>query len=103
MAAEEAALMRLAAANGDFGVARSACRRACAGRRSVSARSPSRWRPAPLGDLVVRRDGAVEHVVVGGRLVVDDGVLTTADADAIAAEARAEATRLWGRMAAHTD
>jgi hypothetical protein len=32
--------------------------------------------------------------------VVDDGVLTTGDADAIARQARAEATRLWGRMAA---
>jgi hypothetical protein len=38
--------------------------------------------------------------VVGGRLVVRDGRLLTADVDGIRAEAAAEAPRLWARMAA---
>ena len=55
--------------------------------------------PGSLGDLVVRRNGAVRHVVVGGRVVVENGVLATATIDSISARARAEATRLWSRMA----
>jgi len=38
--------------------------------------------------------------VVGGRVVVDNGALATADFGSITARARAEATRLWSRMAA---
>ena len=100
MAAEDAALKRLAKANGDLlGVEG----RFAAGRALVAERfgaKPQPLAPGSLGDLVVRRNGAVEHVVVGGRVVVENGVLATADFDAIAAEARAEAARLWARMAA---
>ena len=56
--------------------------------------------PGSLGDLVVRRDGAVRHVVVGGRVVVENGALATGDFDSIVATARVEATRRWSRMAA---
>jgi hypothetical protein len=34
-------------------------------------------------------------VVVGGRIVVDDGILVTADMDDITTTARIEAARLW--------
>jgi len=47
----------------------------------------------------VRRDGGVRHVVVGGRVVIENGALAAADIESIAAEARAQATRLWSRMA----
>ena len=47
----------------------------------------------------MRRDGAVVHVVVGGRVVVRDGALLTGDFERITAEGRAEARRLWARMA----
>jgi cytosine/adenosine deaminase-related metal-dependent hydrolase len=39
------------------------------------------------------------HLVVGGRLVLREGRLTGGDLDAIRAEARQEAERLWKRMA----
>jgi hypothetical protein len=38
-------------------------------------------------------------VVVGGRVVVENGTLATADTELITARARAEAARLWSRMA----
>ena len=99
MAAEEAALRRLAAENGDANVGgRLAMGHALVAERFGAATAP--LAPGSLGDLVVRRDGAVIDVVVGGRVVVDDGVLATADAQAIRAEARTQATRLWARMAA---
>jgi len=47
-------------------------------------------------------DGA-RHLVVGGRVVVRDGSLVTGDADAIRAEAKLEAPRLWERMRALDD
>jgi hypothetical protein len=56
--------------------------------------------PGAGADLVVERDGAVAHVVVGGRVVVRDGRLLGGDIDEIRAEAHAEAERLWSRMAA---
>jgi len=49
---------------------------------------------------VVREQGRVRSVVVEGRVVVEDGRLSTGDAGAIGAEARREAARLWRRMAA---
>jgi cytosine/adenosine deaminase-related metal-dependent hydrolase len=52
-------------------------------------------------DAVVRRDGQVVHVVVGGRLVVENGELLGADLASIRAEAQAAAPRLWERMAAY--
>ena len=98
MAAEEAALRRLAAPNGDANVdGRLAMGRALVAERFAAAAEP--LAPGSLGDLVVRRNGVVIHVVVGGRIVVDNGVLATVDAHAITAEARAQATRLWARMA----
>jgi cytosine/adenosine deaminase-related metal-dependent hydrolase len=99
MAAEDAALRRLAAQNGDAVVGD----RLAQGRALVAERFGAKAEPlAPgsLGDLVVRRSGAVWRVVVGGRVVVEDGRLTTADYESIAAEARVQATRLWSRMAA---
>jgi len=99
MAEEEAALERLARENGDAGVdGRLAGGLALAAERFGARAEP--LAPGALGDLVVRRDGAVRHVVVGGRIVVENGALTTGDYDAIAARARAEAARLWARMAA---
>jgi cytosine/adenosine deaminase-related metal-dependent hydrolase len=99
MSAEDAALRRLAAQSGDGDVGgRLALGRALAAERFGAAAGP--LAPGSLGDLVVRRDGVVRHVIVGGRVVVENGVLATADAESIAAQARAEATRLWSRMAA---
>jgi cytosine/adenosine deaminase-related metal-dependent hydrolase len=98
MAAEEAALRRLAAQNGDANVGgRLAQGRALVAERFGAEAEP--LAPGSLGDLVVRRNGAVWRVVVGGRVVVDNGVLATADYESIAADARAQATRLWSRMA----
>jgi cytosine/adenosine deaminase-related metal-dependent hydrolase len=51
-----------------------------------------------LDDLVERRQGVVDRVVVGGRTVVEAGQLADADLDEIRAEARKEAARLWARM-----
>ncbi len=98
MAAEEVALRRLAAANGDAGVrGRLAAGHALAAERFGA--SSEALSPGSLGDCVVRRDGAVVHVVVGGRVVVRDGALLTGDFERITAEGRAEAARLWARMA----
>ena len=98
MAAEEAALRRLAAENGDKGVSgRLATGHALVAERFGAASEP--LAPGSLGDLVVRRDGAILHVVVGGRVVVRDGVLATGDFERISAHAREEAARLWARMA----
>ena len=98
MATEEAALKRLAAENGDAGVdGRLAAGHALAAERFGAANDP--LDPGSLGDLTVGRDGAVLHVVVGGRVVVDNGVLATGDFERIKAQGRAEAARLWSRMA----
>jgi cytosine/adenosine deaminase-related metal-dependent hydrolase len=98
MAVEEAALLRLAAAHGDPAPAG----RLAAGHRLVSERfgldAAEPLAPGSLADLVVREDGQVRHVVVGGRVVVQDGALTGADAAAVEAEARREAARLFDRM-----
>jgi len=99
MAAEEAALRRLAAAHGDPRPAG----RLAAGQALVAERfgaAPAPFSPGALGDLVVREEGEVRHVVVGGRVAVQDGRLATGDRGAIGAEARREAARLWERMAA---
>ena len=47
----------------------------------------------------VRQGDRVCHVVIGGRLVVEDGVLLSADAAYVAATARTQADRLRTRMA----
>ncbi|MBI4574696.1 MAG: hypothetical protein HY722_00350, partial [Planctomycetes bacterium] len=62
--------------------------------------------PGAAADLVALepdREGApvrVRGVVVGGRAVVEGGRLLTGDLEAIREEARSQAVRLWGRMAA---
>jgi cytosine/adenosine deaminase-related metal-dependent hydrolase len=99
MAAEEAALFRLAAAHGDA---------AAAGRRGRGQvlMAEQFGRPATglavgaLGDLVVRANGQVRDVVVGGRIVVKGGRLVGADIATLRAEAQRAATKLWARMAA---
>jgi cytosine/adenosine deaminase-related metal-dependent hydrolase len=97
MAVEEAALERLAQANGDP----SPRGRLAAGHALVAERfgtAPEPLAPGALGDVVVREGGRVRHVVVGGRVVVRDGRLVGADVDEIAATAQREAARLWLRM-----
>jgi len=99
MGVEAAALRRLAAVNGDRQVeGRLAAGHALIAERFVATIEP--LQPGSLGDLVVRREGAVQHVVVEGRAVVENGALTTGDFAAITAQARVEAARLWSRMAA---
>ncbi len=56
--------------------------------------------PGAQADLVVGVPGEKpRHVLVGGRPVVIDGALVTADLEEIRARAREEAPRLWARMA----
>jgi cytosine/adenosine deaminase-related metal-dependent hydrolase len=98
MAAEEEALSRLARIHGDA----KAEGRLSQGHALVAERfasHPEPLEPGALGDLVVRQDGAVRDVVVGGRVVVADGALATGDFDSIAAEGQKQAARLWSRMA----
>jgi cytosine/adenosine deaminase-related metal-dependent hydrolase len=98
MAVEEAALFRLAAANGDP----AAGPRLAAGHQLVAERFGTASQPlAPgaVGDVVVRERGRVRHVVVAGRQVVVDGRLAALDLGDIEARARGEASRLWERMA----
>ncbi|MDC7987659.1 amidohydrolase family protein [Rhodoplanes sp. TEM] len=102
MAEEQAALARLAQENGDAAAAGPrAATRLAAGHALMAERFG--LHPEPLavgaaGDVVVRRDGAVEHVVVAGRPVVLDGHLVGGDPAAFSAAARAEAARLWDRL-----
>ena len=98
MAVEQEALSRLAAMHGDAKVQGRLAR----GHALIAERfdsHPEPLQPGALGDVVVRQDGAVRHVVVGGRVVVADGALCTGDFDSIAAEAQQQAGRLWERMA----
>lgn len=98
MREEERALARLAAANGDSGVdGRLAAGHALVAERFGAETAP--LTPGSLGDCVVRRGGAVVHVVVGGRIVIRDAALVTGDFGRITAEGQAEAARLWTRMA----
>jgi cytosine/adenosine deaminase-related metal-dependent hydrolase len=98
MTVEQEALARLAAMHGDA----KAHGRLAQGHALVAERfanHPEPLHPGALGDVVVRQDGAVRHVVVGGRVVVAEGALCTGDFDSIAAEAQQQAWRLWERMA----
>jgi cytosine/adenosine deaminase-related metal-dependent hydrolase len=98
MVEEEAALLRLAIQHHDPGTdSRLAAGHALVAERFGSAAEA--LAPGALGDVVVRQGGKVRHVVVGGRVVVKDGVLATADMDSIAATGRLESARLWNRMA----
>lgn len=99
MAEEERALERLAAANGDNCVGG----RLEAGRALVAERfglAATGLDVGAVGDLVVREDGRVRHVIVDGKIVVRDGALAGGDSAAIEAQARDQAERLWARMAA---
>jgi cytosine/adenosine deaminase-related metal-dependent hydrolase len=98
MAMEQEALARLARIHGD----EKAGGRLGQGHALVAERfasHPEPLQPGALGDVVVRQDGAVKHVVVGGRVVVADGKLSTGDFDSIAADAQQQAGRLWKRTA----
>ncbi len=54
--------------------------------------------PGSMADLIVVEGDRVRHVVVGGRLVVAEGKLTSADMEYIRTRAEAEASRLWSRL-----
>jgi cytosine/adenosine deaminase-related metal-dependent hydrolase len=98
MATEDEALSRLARIHADV----KAQGRLGKGHALIAERfasNPEPLHPGALGDVVVRQDGAVRHVVVGGRVVVADGALATGDFDTIAAKAQEQAGRLWKRMA----
>ncbi len=94
MGDEEAALLRLAAADGDD--------LAAVRRRRPASRDLARalFGAEVDGDRVARGpDGAVKTVVVAGRTLVEDGALVSGDIGRIRAEARAAADQLWARMA----
>ncbi len=98
---EATALREEAAAHHDDAAA--AERRLKAGHDLVSELFGSTFSPLQPGgaaDAVASEDGSARHVVVGGRLVVEDGRLLTGDLEQIQAAAEAEAPRLWRRMAA---
>lgn len=98
MAVEREALERLARLHGDGSTAG----RLANGHVLVAERfgaAPEPLRAGALGDLVVRQDGRVQHVVVDGRVVVRDGALVARDFESITAQAGDEARRLWRRMA----
>ena len=99
MTVEDQALARLAAAHGDAGTQGRLAR----GHALVAERfgtRPDALQPGAVGDVVIRQDGAVKYAVVGGRVVVAGGKLTTGHFDSIVADARHQAARLWQRMAA---
>lgn len=98
MGVENAALERLAALHGD-GLAHGRLERGHALVAQRFGTGPEPLQPGALGDLVVRHDGAVTHVVVAGRVVVAEGKLVTGEFEDIAADAREQAARLWRRMA----
>jgi cytosine/adenosine deaminase-related metal-dependent hydrolase len=105
MAEEERALVRLATAAADPAAETGTlAHRSADGRRLVGERLGLVLAPLGAGaaaDVVVReRDGKARHVIVDGRVVVEGGRLVTGDLEAIRAEARAEAARLWERMRA---
>jgi len=99
MAEEEAALFRLAEVHADDRAAgRLPTGHALIAERFVAVPQPLAY--GALGDLVVRENGHVRHVVVGGRTVVKNGRLTNGNIDAISSGAQKLAVRLWDRMAA---
>lgn len=95
MGAEEAALLRLAAASNDVPDA-------VRGRRAASRELAEAVFGVSLADDEVTRDraGAVQYVTVAGHAVVRNGRLVHGSMEEIAREAQAEATRLWERMRA---
>jgi len=98
MDTEQQALFRLASAHGD----NKACERLENGQRLIAERfgvTAQPLQPGALGDVVVRQNGRVQHVVVGGKIVVTDGKLVTCDFDSVVTETERQAARLWKRMA----
>ena len=98
MATEQQALSRLASAHGD----NKAEKRLENGQRLIAERfgvTAQPLQPGALGDVVVRQDGRVRHVIVGGKIVVTDGKLATSDFDSLVTQAENQAARLWKRMA----
>jgi cytosine/adenosine deaminase-related metal-dependent hydrolase len=78
-----------------------AAERAEAGRRLIAERFGMNVAASMEGDAAdacAFENERARHVVVGGRLVVQDGRLLTADEDAIREEARREAGHVWKRM-----
>ena len=57
-------------------------------------------RTGGAADAAVDTAEGTRHLMVGGRVVVEEGRLTAADGEAIREEARAAASRLWSRMEA---
>lgn len=99
MGVEDAARKRLSDAHGDpMTAGRLAAGAELLAQRFGAALPP--LAPGSLGDLVVRENGAVRHVVVNGRVVVRDGALVGANLQDIETRAKAAADRLWARMAA---
>jgi cytosine/adenosine deaminase-related metal-dependent hydrolase len=99
MAEEEIALFRLAKVHGD----NRAAFRLTAGHALIAERFAATPKPLSAGargDLVVRENGRVRHVIVGGRIAVENGRLAGGDMDAISGSAQKLAARLWDRMAA---
>ncbi|MDR3439412.1 amidohydrolase family protein [Telmatospirillum sp.] len=99
MAEEQAALDRLGRQNDDKTIGG----RLAAGQRLVAERfgaATAALAPGALADLVIRQNGRVRHVLVGGRLVIADGGLVTGSMEEIAETARKQADRLWKRMEA---
>ena len=103
MLAEQAELTALSKARGDL-EANAAANRLAAGWMVAT----EQWggffgMPATgaVADLTIVPPGTdtPRHVIVGGRAVVENGVLKTGDIEQIRAEANAEAERLWERMA----
>ena len=100
MEAEAAALREEAARNGDN--PRTLGRRLEGGWRLAAERWGCAFAPLATGgaaDVVVRGSRTVRHVMVAGKLVVEDGELLTADLERVRAEASEEAFRLWARLA----
>jgi cytosine/adenosine deaminase-related metal-dependent hydrolase len=105
MVAEQAELRELSKAGGEVEIEASANRLA-AGWMLAFERfgrffgMPGRDTVADL--IVVPHDsqGQPRHVIVGGRLIVEDAAFLSADLEAIRSEARDEASKLWQRMAA---
>jgi cytosine/adenosine deaminase-related metal-dependent hydrolase len=98
---EEAAALRAeAAAHGEDDAVVE--RRLAAGHALMAERFGKSFAPLRAGgvaDAVAIDAGGVRHVLVGGRPVVSERRLRTADRDTIRAAAERQAARLWRRMA----